>query len=59
MKKKMKIVKHNEQVRTTIPKGFVEEFNVTTKDNVEWDNKNKKLTGRFVKDVQSVREKKE
>ena len=49
MKKSMKIVKDSKQIRTTIPKEFVEEFNVTKEDSVEWDNKDKKLKGEFKK----------
>ena len=49
MKKKMKITQDKTQTRATIPKAFVDEFKVTKKDKIEWDNKNGKLKGELKK----------
>ena len=39
----MKIIRDKIQVRTTIPKQFVEEHKITKEDTVEWESKNGKL----------------
>lgn len=49
MKKQTKITQDKTQTRSTIPKHFVKEFEVTKKDSIEWDNKGKKLKGKLVK----------
>ncbi len=50
MKKQMTILDDGKQKRVSIPKEFVEEFKVTTKDKVEWNNRNGKLKGELKKD---------
>jgi bifunctional DNA-binding transcriptional regulator/antitoxin component of YhaV-PrlF toxin-antitoxin module len=45
MKKTMNIIKDKRQTRITIPKEFVEEFNITSENKFEFESKNKKLTG--------------
>ena len=37
------------QTRTTIPKDFVDEFNITIKDKVVWSNKKNELRGKLIK----------
>jgi len=44
MKKQTKIVQ-DKQTRATIPKEFVDELEITNKDSMEWEVKNKKLKG--------------
>lgn len=48
-KRNTKITQDKTQTRSTIPKKFVEEFNVTKKDEIEWNNKNGKLKGELKK----------
>lgn len=48
-KKTMNIVKDIKQVRTTIPKEFVEELDINNKDKMEWKLHNKKLKGELKK----------
>ena len=48
-KKTTKITQDKTQTRSTIPKKFVEEFKVTRKDSIEWNNKNGKLKGELKK----------
>lgn len=48
-KKITKITQDKTQTRSTIPKKFVEEFEVTSKDSIEWDDKNGKLKGELKK----------
>ena len=50
MKKQTKITQDKTQTRSTIPKVFVEEFEVTKDHKIEWDNKNGKLKGELKKD---------
>jgi hypothetical protein len=45
MKKQTKLTKDKRQTRTTIPQEFVDEFKITGKEKIEWDNSNKKLKG--------------
>lgn len=49
-KKQTKITQDKTQTRSTIPKKFVEEFEVTKKDKVEWSNSKGKLKGELKKD---------
>lgn len=49
MKKQTKITQDKTQTRSTIPKIFVDEFKVTKKDQIEWDNKDGKLKGELKK----------
>lgn len=49
MKKQMNILDDGKQNRVSIPKEFVDEFKITTKDKVEWDNNNGKLKGELKK----------
>ncbi len=49
MKKQTNIAVSKKQVRTTIPKQFVDELKITKKDKVEWENKNGKLKGELKK----------
>lgn len=39
------IIKDKKQVRTTIPKEYVDKHSITKKDQVEWDDKTGKLKG--------------
>ncbi len=41
----MNIVSDGIQMRSTIPKKFVEEFAINTEDKVEWSNPEGKLKG--------------
>ncbi len=45
MKKQTKITQDKTQTRSTIPKVFVDEFEVTKENQIEWDNKGGKLRG--------------
>ncbi len=45
MKKETNITQDKTQTRSTIPKKFVDEFEVTKKDKIEWNSKNGKLKG--------------
>lgn len=49
MKKQTKITQDKTQTRSTIPKTFVDEFEVTKNHKIEWDNKNGKLKGELKK----------
>ncbi len=49
-KKTTKITQDKTQTRSTVPKQFVEEFEVTSKDSIEWNNKNGKLKGELKKE---------
>ena len=42
-KKIVKITREREQTRVTVPKQFVDEFNITREDRMEWDSSNGKL----------------
>ncbi len=57
MKKQTKITQDKTQTRSTIPKEFVDEFEVTKKDSIEWDNKGKKLRGKLVKNNEEAKSK--
>ena len=37
------------QTRTTIPKEFVDEFDVTIKDKIVWNNRRNELRGKLIK----------
>lgn len=43
------ITQDKTQTRATIPKRFVDEFEVTKKDKIQWDNKGGKLKGELKK----------
>ena len=47
--KKTKIVQ-DKQTRATIPKKFVDEFEITNKDSMEWESSKGKLKGELKKD---------
>jgi hypothetical protein len=49
MKKQTNITQDDRQTRSTIPREFVEEFKITKEDKVEWESRNKKLTGKLIK----------
>lgn len=49
MKKQTKVIVDKKQVRTTIPKKFVDEHKVTNKDKIEWESKKGKLKGELKK----------
>lgn len=49
MKKQMKVLDDGKQNRVSIPKEFVDEFDITTKDKVEWNNRGGKLKGELKK----------
>lgn len=49
MKQSTKITQDKTQTRSTIPKRFVDEFEVTKKDKIQWDNKDGKLKGELKK----------
>ena len=40
---KTKVTQDKTQTRSTIPKKLVDEFKVTKKDSIEWENKGGKL----------------
>lgn len=50
MKKQTKITQDKTQTRSTIPKVFVDEFEVTRDNKIEWDNKDGKLKGELKQD---------
>ena len=50
MKKQTKVTQDKTQTRATIPKVFVDEFEVAGSHNIEWDNKGGKLKGELKKD---------
>lgn len=52
----MKIVKDSKQIRTTIPKEFVKEFDITKQDSVEWNNDRRKLTGKLIQNKSGAKE---
>lgn len=56
-KKVTKITREREQTRTTIPKKFVDEFEITKKDKIEWSNKSGKLKGKLQKEDTDSRRK--
>ena len=43
--KETKITQDKSQTRSTIPKVFVDKHKVTSKDSMEWDDKDGKLKG--------------
>jgi len=45
MKKQTKIIKDKRQTRATIPQMFVDEFKISGKEKIEWDNSKGKLKG--------------
>ncbi len=47
--KETKVTQDKTQTRATIPKEYVEEFNVTKKDTVAWKSEEGKLKGELVK----------
>ena len=49
MEKETKITQDKTQTRSTIPKKFVDEFEVTKKDKIVWNNKKGKLKGELKK----------
>ncbi len=49
MKKSTKITQDKKQTRSTIPKEFVDKFEITKKDEVEWDDSKGKLKGELKK----------
>lgn len=55
MKKETKVTQDNKQTRSTIPQKFVDEFKVTSKDKVEWDNTRGTLKGRLIQKVNKKR----
>ncbi len=54
MKKETKITQDKTQTRATIPKVFVDEFEVTKDHKIEWDNKGGKLKGELKKFSEEV-----
>lgn len=44
-RKETQVTRERDQTRVTIPKQFVDEFEITKKDKVEWNNRNGKLKG--------------
>ena len=46
----MNIITDNIQVRVTIPKKFVEKFDIQRDDMFEFDDSGKTLTGKLIKD---------
>lgn len=54
-KKATKITQERQQTRATIPKQFVDEFDITKKDKIEWNNKSGKLSGKLKQDTDSRR----
>jgi hypothetical protein len=48
--KKTKITQDKTQTRATIPKKFVDEFEVTNKDSIEWKSQRGKLKGELIRD---------
>lgn len=46
--KKTKITQDKTQTRSTIPQKFVDEFNVTNKDSMEWKSDKGKLKAELV-----------
>lgn len=49
-KKVTKVTRERDQTRTTIPKQFVDEFDIQKKDSIEWNNRNGKLKAELKKD---------
>jgi hypothetical protein len=49
MKKQTKITQDKTQTRSTIPQAFVDEFEVTNDNSIEWNNRNGKLKGELKK----------
>jgi len=47
MKKETQVTQDKTQTRATIPKVFVEEFNITKKNKVEWYNSNGELKAKL------------
>ena len=47
--KKTKVTQDKTQTRSTIPKKFVDEFEITKKDSIEWKSEEGKLKGELVK----------
>ncbi len=49
MKKQMTVLDDGRQKRVSIPKEFVEKFDVNTDDKIEWNDKAGKLKGELKK----------
>lgn len=47
--KETKITREREQTRVTIPKKFVEEFDIEKIDKISWNNRGGKLKGELKK----------
>ena len=50
MEKTTKVIKDKKQTRTTIPKKFVDELDISTGDKIHWKLKNDKLKGELKQD---------
>ena len=48
--KQTKITQDKTQTRSTIPKKYVDEFEVTNKDSMKWDKKKGKLVAELMKE---------
>jgi hypothetical protein len=55
MKKETKVIQDNKQTRSTIPQKFVDEFKVTNKDKVQWEDTRGMLRGRLIQEVNKKR----